>query len=306
MFRLWCASLMALSVSLWAGCAAAPPESSGESPREAIAARREQPDIDAVLPLGEGWRLFRLDIQSHARVGDMPLDWKDGLPRSEPVWLKLAAPAGPFRPVQVVPGQRGFFYVVDAASWRLCLYDQDAALISTFPFPEEVTSFRGRAAVFRGADGAFTFLDYGSGEALQFADRITTDAGAARWIARGKVKLPAGLRDCVQAAGEADLLCRGAGGTPWRFDGALNRLPLRAGHRPRPEAGREPPLISFWDDEATAWVIDGWSASAGHVFTFVPARKRLREGTKPPAAGSEAGGAPGTRAPPHPSTPEKP
>src|SRR5690606_38660322 len=122
-----------------------------------------------------------------------------------------------------------YFLLVDAASARLCLYDSSAALLATTPLPEAFTPFQaGRVAVFRAADGAFTFVDYAAGEASQFADRQTSGAGKTQWIPRGRVKLPAGLRACMQPPGSEELFCRGGDGGPLRFDGALNRISVRA------------------------------------------------------------------------------
>lgn len=229
--------------------------------------------IDAVLPVEKGWRVFSLGTQRHARVAGDSAAWPGGVPDSL-AWRKLTAPAGPFRPVQAVPGQRGYFHLVDAASGRLCLYDADAALLSTFALPAEFLPFpAGRAAVFRGADGAFTFLDYGSGEAWQFADRQTIDAGMTQWVPRGRVKLPAGLRGCVQPAGMTDLLCRAGDGSPLRFDGALNRIP--AGLR---EDVRAFPLRPEWyggDTGSGRWLLRGIAANgADPLFLFDPEQRR--------------------------------
>ncbi|HLU70487.1 MAG TPA: hypothetical protein VKZ88_06925, partial [Fibrobacteria bacterium] len=89
------------------------------------------PETDAVLPAPDGWRLFQLGTRRHAVVPARPDAWVQGVPRA-PVWKTLAAPSGAFRPVQAVPGHRGYFYLVDAASARLCLYDAGASLLSTY------------------------------------------------------------------------------------------------------------------------------------------------------------------------------
>jgi len=183
--------------------------------------------IDAVLPVEGGWRIFQLGQRRSTRVGSTAEAWPSGIP-AVTRWTTLAAPTGAFRPVQVLAGQRGYFHIVDAASARLCLYDAEGSLLSTFPLPPEFTPFAaGRAAVFRGADDAYTFIDYGAGEAWQFAERQTLDAGATRWTARGRVKLPGGTRDCVQPPGATDLFCTDASGSPLRFDGALNQVSVR-------------------------------------------------------------------------------
>jgi hypothetical protein len=217
-----------LALTLWNGCAL--PGSPGD--RTGVEAAPREPALDAVLPYSAGtttanWRVLRLPERLHVRLSPDSTVWVNGRPQIAPAaWRKLAAPSGPFRPVQAVPGLRGYFHLVDAASGRLCLYDADASLISTFALPAEFTPFpTGRVAVFRGADGAFTFLDYASGEARQYADRQTVDVGSTGWFPRGKTRLPSGLRDCIQPAGSAELFCYGADGGALRFDGALNRVP---------------------------------------------------------------------------------
>lgn len=213
-----------LTVMLATGCAVRAPQSG------TALANGQGPEVDAVLPAGDGWRIFQLGARRQAVIAAHPDAWDQGVPRA-PVWKTLAAPAGVFRPVQAVPGQRGYFYLVDAASARLCLYDAEASLLSTYPLPSGFTPFpAGRAEVFRGADGAFTFVDYGSAEARQYVDRQTFEAGATRWVPRGSVKLPAGVQGCAQPPGSTDLFCD-AGGAPLRFDGALNRV------APRPSGG---------------------------------------------------------------------
>jgi hypothetical protein len=260
-------SLLCLSL---AGCASLPvSDSAGKDSA-----------VDAVLPAGDGWRVFQLGTIRHALVSGIPEAWDGGSPANAE-WLKLAAPPGPFRPVQAVPGQRGYFHLVDAASGRLCLYDAGAGLLSTFAMPAEFTPFpAGRAAVFRGADGAFTFLDYASGEAWQFADRQTADAGVTRWIPRGKIKLPGGLRDCAQPPGSTGLYCRGGDGSPLRFDGALNRVPAAMVD--------EPSLVrAVWDAGTSQWEFEGLSATGAVLFRYRPIERRW--------------GSPGAGAPYHPS-----
>jgi len=197
--------------------------------------------------------VFQLGARREAIVTEASRGAADSL-----AWKALATPSGAFRPVQVVWGQRGYFYLVDAASARLALYDERAALLSTHPLPPEFTPFpAGRSAVFRGADGAFTFVDYGAGEAWQFADRLTFDAATTRWVPRGRVKLPAGLRECVQPAGSAFLYCRDAAGAPLRFDGALNRVALRDAGEAAETGAPASPFASLrprWD--AGAWLFE--------------------------------------------------
>jgi hypothetical protein len=249
--------------------------------------------IDAVLPAGEGFRVFQLGTLRHAKIPGNPEAWAGGTPAVAPassgssapsvpgdtasvVWLKLAAPAGAFRPVQTVPAQRGYFLLVDAASARLCLYDDGAGLISTFPLPEAFTPFpAGRAAVFRGADGAFTFVDYAAGEAWQFADRQTSGAGTTQWISRGRVKLPAGARACMQPPGSEELFCRGGDGSPLRFDGALNRVSarsLRDGNFQN--ADPDARTLAVWDAATGEWTLEGRATDGTTLFRFLPAQKR--------------------------------
>jgi hypothetical protein len=257
--------------------------------------------VDAVLPVGDGFRVFQLGTLRHAKIPGSPEAWAGGMPAVTPAspapssqdtspdtspvpvspssWLKLATPAGAFRPVQAVPAQRGYFLLVDAASARLCLYDEGAALLSTFPLPEAFTPFpAGRVTVFRGTDGAFTFVDYAAGEGWQFADRQTSGSGATQWVSRGRVKLPAGLRSCMQPAGSDELFCRGADGSPLRFDGALNRVPAHRVSAWEASDIRENIPGTFvtakWNVEAREWVLEGGTQRGPVLFRFVPAQRR--------------------------------
>lgn len=248
----------ALGLSAWLGACAAPAREVS-SPDGAGPGRT----ADALLPSGDGLRVLRFGGAGVAEHAAWPA------PDEDPRWLALAAPAGPFRPVQAVSAQRGYFLVVDAASSRLCLYDAEAALLSTFPLPESFTPFSpGRAAVFRGADGAFTFLDYTTGEAWQFADRLTGE-GNARWIPRGRTRLPAGLRGCDQLPGSSALLCRIGRDTPAQFDGALNRVPARG--------ATADGLRAAWDADAGEWVFTHEPSGA----RFLPAQRRMENPTGP-------------------------
>lgn len=249
------------------------------SPRAAGAdAPGPAPAIDAVLPAGDGWRLFRLGALRHATAARDPETGVLSPPASasHSGWQTLASPSGPFRPVQAIPAQFGYFLLVDAASGRLCLYDSAAALIATSPLPEPFTPFpAGRAAVFRGADNAFTFVDYAAGEAWQFADRQTSGAGQTQWIPRGRVKLPAGTRACMQPPGSAELFCRGGDGSPLRFDGALNRVPA---HRADARGGR---TAAVWVPASGEWALEGRAEDGTALFRFLPSR-RLWETIPPP------------------------
>jgi hypothetical protein len=220
----------------------------------------------------------------------------------------LAAPAGAFRPVQAVPAQRGYFLLVDAASARLCLYDEGAGLLSTFPLPEAFTPFpAGSAAVFRGADGAFTFINYVAGEAWQFADRQTSGTGTTQWVSRGRVKLPAGLRDCMQPPGSEELFCRGGEGSPLRFDGALNRVPVRgAAVDSSSVAARR--VSAAWDAEAGGWALEGRSTDGTALFRYLPGQKRWLRASQarpvpPPSSSPSTPSSPSSWSP---SSPEAP
>jgi hypothetical protein len=279
-----------------AGCASPAPRSpAGSSP--------ELP-VDAVLPAGDGWRVFQLGTLRHAKVPGSPEAWAGGTPAVTPAtsssdpsasspWLKLAAPTGAFRPVQAVPAQRGYFLIVDAASARLCLYDENAGLLSTFPLPEAFTPFpAGRTAVFRGTDGAFTFVDYATGEAWQFADRQVSGAGATQWVSRGRVKLPAGLSACAQPPGSEELFCRGGDGSPLRFDGALNRIPAHLARDARDATDPARRISAVWDAEAGEWALEGRAVDGTALFRFLPAQRRW---------GLEAASSPQPSAPPMPA-----
>ena len=231
-----------------------------------------------MLPVGEGYRVFQLGTLRHAKLSGNP-------DTASAFWLKLAAPAGAFRPVQAVPAQRGYFLLVDAASSRLCLYDEGAGLISTFPLPEAFTPFpAGRVAVFRGADGAFTFVDYAAGEAWQFADRQTSGPGSTQWISRGSVKLPVGLRACMQPPGSEELYCRGGDGSPLRFDVALNRVPAYRAASDNPSTAQiSTPVSAVWDAESGEWALEGRATDGATLFRFLPAQRRWQRQSSSPA-----------------------
>jgi hypothetical protein len=295
--------LALLGVMLLAGCASSASSSLASSPASLSSAGA----VDAVLPVGDGFRVFQLGTLRHAKIAGSPEAWAGGTPAVTPTspvlsssdsssvaiptssWLKLAAPAGAFRPVQAVWAQRGYFLLLDAASARLCLYDEGAALLSTFPLPEAFTPFStGRTAVFRGADGAFTFVDYAAGEGWQFADRQTSGAGTTQWVSRGRVKLPAGLRSCMQPPGSEELFCRGADGAPLRFDGALNRVPA---HRAAASEASDvrggipgPFMAAKWNGEAREWILEGRADSGSKLFRFLPAQRRWLPLSAPPEA----------------------
>ena len=122
-------------------------------------------------------------------------------------------------------------------------------------------------AAFAGTDGSFTFLDYLSGEASQFADREGREGGTD-WVLRNHFKLPMGLKDCVQEPGQSSLACVLPEG-PTHFDASLNRvgvhaLPLQASRM-------------FWDKDAAAWGISGFDVKSADkpLFRFWPLQRRL-------------------------------
>jgi hypothetical protein len=246
-------------------------------------------EIDAALPSQASWTLFRLGGLRYARIPATAQAWADtgasahgaswnGIPPGAR-WLAIPSPEGAFRPVQALPAARGYFYLLDGASSRLCLYDSAAGLISTFPLPERFTPFAaGRAAAFRGADGSFVFADYATGEAFLYADREGVE-GARAWMLRARAKMPVGWRDCVQQPGSEEISCR-SGGSALRFDGSLNRVPARAardaaGDPALSAASDAPPSRLFWDAQAREWVLEGLSADKAPLFHFHPARRKL-------------------------------
>ncbi len=274
-----------LAVSVIAGLVAcAAPRSGGDL----AGGPASSPVIDAVLPAGETWQVFRQGGRLFARVPARAEAWPAGSPRAE-VWFNIAPPSGPYRPVQVLPAARGHFHVLDAASARLVLHDSTGGLISTFPLPARFTPFpAGRMAVFRAGSDAFTFIDYSAGEAWQYAERRGSE-GAGEWVMRGQAKLPLGVRDCMQPPGTHELACvlgreRASGGSgvaPVRFDAALNRLPLdpesAAAGQPLPT---RPPSRLRWERDPGAWVIEGLAADAqvgtdAPLFRHLPARRAL-------------------------------
>jgi hypothetical protein len=259
------AALLCLSLVgfLFSACAAT---------SQASASAASSPEIDAVLPSKESWTLFRLGGLRYARVPAASSAWADPSPSGLPpgvVWMTIPAPEGAFRPVQALSAARGYFYLVDAASSRLCLYDSAAGLISTFPLPERFTPFSaGRAAVFRGADGTFIFADYAAGEAWLYTDREGVE-GERAWMLRARTKMPVGWRDCVQQPGQDGIACR-SGGAAMRFDGALNRIPAggaRTGESSTLSGHSFPASRLTWDAATREWTLEGLSGMEG---SFVP------------------------------------
>ena len=261
-----CARGMMVISCIVMGCSHQPvPERSALPLRDGI-------EADAAIPSGNSWYVLRLNSPRYLHLSDAGGAWSESTFNAVQSWREIASPGGAFRPVSVISGSpgTGHFYLLDAAQGRLCLYDTAAQLISTFPLPQSVLPFiPGRMEAFRGADGAFTFLDYQSGEALQFADRQGSEGGTD-WVIRNRVKLPMGIRDCIQEPGTADLSCSMPDG-PARFDASLNRI--GAGHAlPLKRRTR-----MFWDRDAVAWSLEAFPQDSGRgaLFRFHPARHRL-------------------------------
>jgi hypothetical protein len=236
------------------------------------------PEIDAVLPSQASWTLFRLGGLRYARIPATAQAWADTGSLSAIPWLVLPSPEGAFRPVQALPAARGYFYLVDGASSRLCLYDSAAGLISTYPLPDRFTPFAAaRAAVFRGADGTFLFADYAAGEAFLYTDREGVE-GARAWILRARTKMPVGWRDCVQQPGSEEISCR-SGANVLRFDGSLNRIPA-GGARAAREASLSPMYPSSrlsWDAAGREWVLEGLTpAGDTSLFEYRPGNRTLK------------------------------
>jgi hypothetical protein len=236
------------------------------SPRNAGAG----PEIDAVLPpsppSNSNWTLFRLGALRYARVPSTTQAWRDTGAAFE--WFAIPSPEGAFRPVQALPAARGYFYLVDGASSRMCLYDSAVGLISTFPLPDPFVPFSAaRVAVFRGSDGAFLFADYAAGEASIYTDREGVE-GARTWLLRARTKMPVGWRDCYQQPGSEEIACRSGGGA-LRFDGALNKIPASG-------AGTtEATSRLSWDPGAREWTLEGFSPDGFPLFRFRPVRREL-------------------------------
>jgi hypothetical protein len=248
------------------------------APRPAPEAKRGL-EIDAAISSRSGWTVFRLGEQRYARLPATGEAWADTGLSNRAAWRAIPSPDGVFRPVAVLAGARGYLYVVDAGSNRLCLYDSAFGLISTYPLPERFTPFpSGRAAVFRGVDGGFLFADYATGEAFLYSDREGTEGGRV-WGLRARAKMPVGWRDCVQRPGGTSVSCRAGGGVV-RYDGALNRIPA-GGAAVRDEDGSvsavpgEPASRLFWNPETREWVVEGQSFDHSPLFHFYPTHRRL-------------------------------
>jgi hypothetical protein len=212
-----------------------------------------------------GLRYARVPAAAHAWT-------ENGVPAGIQ-WLALPSPEGAFRPVQALAAARGYFYLLDGASSRLCLYDSSAALISTFPLPERFTPFSaGRAAMFRGTDGAFIFADYATGEAFLYTDREGGE-GARAWVLRAQRKMPVGWRDCAQQPGSEEIACR-SGASALRFDGSLNKIPAAGSKNPRgdPKFSASPDFPAsrlLWSSREREWVLEGLSLDKDALFDTV-------------------------------------
>jgi hypothetical protein len=79
-------------------------------------------------------------------------------------------------------------------------------------------------------------------------------------VPRGQVKLPGGLRDCMQPPGETSLYCQGGDGIPVLFDGALNRVELHRAqamtNAPQETSGNG--LRAIWDTSERQWGLEGY------------------------------------------------
>jgi len=211
-------------------------------------------EADAVVHSRDMWYAFRFGGARYSRF-----------PNFES-WKEIASPGGAFRPVAALEGIQGHFYLLDAAQGRLCLYDTGAQLISTFPLPSILLPWApGRMVAFRGADGAFTFLDYASGEAWQFADRQGSE-GTADWILRNRIRLPMGIRDCIQEPDSGSIACVLPDG-PARFDASLNKS---SDHNNNHSGGR-----TVWDESAREWTLEV-ADKDGFGFRFLSVQRRLQ------------------------------
>jgi hypothetical protein len=227
-------------------------------------------EADAVMPSGDSWYVFRFSGRHYLRLPARAEAWNERDFLFRQAWLTITSPGGAFRPVQAVAGVQGHFYLLDAAQGRLCLYDTAAQLLSTFPLPQALPPFTpGRMEVFRGGDGAFTFVDYMAGEAWQFADRQGSEGGMD-WVLRNRVKLPMGIRDCVQAPGRSTLSCA-LSGSPIRLDASLNRIESR-GTAPVRDGER-----LSWDPDAAAWILEVFpnGLEGRPLFRFRPVQRRI-------------------------------
>ena len=122
-------------------------------------------------------------------------------------------------------------------------------------------------AAFSASDGAFTFLDYVTGDAVQYVDREGREGGMD-WVLRNRFKLPMGMRDCIQEPGQLGLACALPDG-PAHFDASLNRVGVHV----------LPLAVSrlFWDRNLSSWGISGFDVkSEGRpLFRFWPLQRRL-------------------------------
>ncbi len=212
--------------------------------------------------------MFRFGSLRYLRLPAKVENWNEKTLNAQEGWLEIASPGGSFRPVQAVMGMHGHFYLVDGAQGRLCLYDTAAQLLSIFPLPTAILpATPGRTAVFRAADGAFTFMDYMTGEANQFADRQGSEGGTD-WILRNRVKLPLGIRSCIQDAKASGIACAISDG-PAHLDASLNRIESHL-----TSSNGKARLV--WDGDAGEWVLEGYALDSERLlFRFWSAQRRL-------------------------------
>jgi hypothetical protein len=225
-------------------------------------------EVDGLVQSNDIWYVFQFGSLRYLRVPEKTEAWNNNVLNSQEGWMQIASPGGAFRPVQAVKGIHGHFYLVDAAEGRLCLYDTAAQLLSIFPLPPSALPVTpGRSAVFFAGDDGFTFIDYQTDEATQFADRQGSEGGTD-WVLRNRVKLPLGLRDCIQEPRGPGIAC----GVPDGFihlDAALNRVDshlLTSNGSAR----------IIWDADAAGWVLQGFEKdSEKPLFQFWAAQQRL-------------------------------
>jgi len=222
-------------------------------------------EADAVLFTGHSWTVFNFGARRYLQIlkSSAGLN-EDSLQPSH--WLEISSPGGSFRPVQAVEAMQGNFYLIDAAQDRLCLYDSAAHLLSTFPLPGAIGNFNsGRMEAFRGGGGAFTFLDYQTGDTKQFVSRAGNDGGAS-WTLLSNGRLPIGLKHCVQELEGQGLSCILPEG-PIRFDHTLNRI--------RTEDSRSSQARLTWEAAIQGWIMVAEGSDGKTLFQFNAEKRRL-------------------------------
>ncbi len=239
------------------GCSSFPPQ----SPASELQA-------DAILQVHDSWYVFRWGSQRYLRLSQAEIPTQKRMANADQ-WLKIASPSGIFRPVAGLsawPLSSGHFYLLDAGENRICLFDAEARLLSTFPLPKElIPQSTNRLEFFRG-QGAFTFLNPLTGEAWQFAERQEGNAGSTDWILRNRTKLPMGIQDCFQDPSGYALFCR-KDQNPLQFDASLNQV---FGALTNQEVYR-----MHWDTKQKAWKLSVGKVDTLPDFEFWPSRHQL-------------------------------